>query len=315
MKTPKHWQTDNLLAKALFPLGCLYAFATFLRIKYIKPKKVKVPVICIGNLTAGGSGKTPVASSIASILKRVNKNPFFVTRGYKGKLFDVIVDKKIHTAVDVGDEPLILADAAPVVVNYNRYEGAKKACDNGADIIIMDDGFQNPKLFKNKSLLVIDGSVGMGNLMPIPAGPMREFLHQGLKRADAIVLLGDDKTNILSKIQNIPVFKGHVKPLLPKAQKKQAIAFAGIGRPEKFYQSLKNCGINLVKTFDFEDHHFYTPDELNNILTEAKNIDADIFTTSKDMVKIPLNMQKHFKVLEITISWQDEPSLKHFLLN
>ncbi len=314
MKTPTHWQNKNLTAVVLYPLGCLYAFVTWLRLKLNKPQKVKVPVVCIGNLTAGGSGKTPVALSFARILKNNGRKPFFISRGYGGKLQDVCVDKERHTPQDVGDEPLLLAEEAPVVVNSQRFAGAQKAVEQGADIIIMDDGFQNPALYKDKSFLVIDGAFGMGNLWPIPAGPMREFLRFGLKRANAAILLGEDKRNIVSKLGNLPIFKGEITPLRPICDKPHAIAFAGIGRPQKFYQSLEECGVSLVKTVDFPDHHFYSENELLKLIKEAKDLNADLFTTSKDMVKIPTELRQYFKVLEIGIKWQDEDKLKQFLL-
>ena len=210
MKTPKHWQTKNIIAYLLFLPSCLYALATWLRIKFVSPKKVKVPVICIGNLTAGGSGKTPVSVSIANILKKNGKKPHFVSRGYGGNLSDVNVDINVHSPFEVGDEPLLLVKEAPVIVNHKRYEGAQKAINNGADIIIMDDGFQNPSLYKDKSFLVIDGNVGLGNKFPIPAGPMREFLSLGKKRAQAVILLGEDKTGIIKEFDNLPVFYGDI---------------------------------------------------------------------------------------------------------
>ncbi len=314
MKTPRHWQKMNLTAALLFLPSCLYALATWVRIKLHKPQKVNVPVICIGNLTAGGSGKTPTATSIAQILKQNGKNPFFVSRGYGGTLKNVLVDVNLYSPQEVGDEPLLLAHRAPVVINSNRFEAAKLACENGADIIIMDDGFQNPTLFKDKSFLVIDGGVGLGNMLPIPAGPMREFFNQGIKRADAVIILGEDKHNIKEKFANLPIFYGEVVPIKPETTKSQAIAFAGIGRPEKFYQSLKDCGINLINTFDFPDHHFYTRNELNELVQKAQTLDADLFTTAKDMVKIPADLKSKFKVLDIEVKWQDEAALKQFLL-
>ena len=313
MKTPKHWQNKNFLANLLYLPGCLYAFATWCRICLNKPQKVNIPVICVGNLTAGGSGKTPVAVSLARLLKQKGKNPFFISRGYGGKLKNVIVDRQHHSSTEVGDEPLLLAREAPVVINPKRFEAAKKAVENGADVIIMDDGFQNPQLYKNKSLLVIDGAFGLGNTYPIPAGPMREFLSEGIKRADAVVMLGKDQTNILSKFGNLPVFFGAIIPVKPQTKEEKTVAFAGIGRPQKFYQSLEECGINVVKTFDFPDHHFYSEDELNDIVNYAQKIGADIYTTSKDMVKIPVSLQSRFKVLEIEIKWQDEVAISKFI--
>lgn len=315
MRTPKHWQKMNFIAAALYLPGCLYALASFIRIKLIKSTKVGVPVICIGNLTAGGSGKTPVAISVAKMLRRLGKNPFFVSRGYGGRLKDVVVDINKHSPQQVGDEPLLLAEAAPVVVNHKRVDAAQKAICQGADVIVMDDGFQNPQLYKDKSLLVIDGSVGMGNLCPIPSGPMREFLALGLKRADGVVLIGPDKCNILPKLGKLPVFRGDIVPVLPLKTKKTAVAFAGIGNPKKFYNSLEECGVNVIKRFDFPDHHFYSRNEIEKIIKEAAQIGADVFTTSKDMVKIPVDLQKQIKVLNIEIKWQDEQALENFVVS
>ena len=314
MKTPIHWQSLNLLSLALSPLGCLYALATWCRLKTHKPKKVNIPVICIGNLTAGGSGKTPTATAIAYILKNNGFHPFFVSRGYGGILKNVLVDNQKHTPQEVGDEPLLLSKVAPVVINSDRFAAAQKAVTLGADIIIMDDGFQNPTLFKDKSFLVIDGTNGMGNLLPIPAGPMREFLHQGLKRAQAVILLGEDKKNVLRRIKNLPIFHGCVTPVSPTRKTSKVIAFAGIGHPKKFYNSLTECGFDIVKTYDFPDHHFYTEEELLKIINEAQTLNAEIYTTAKDMVKIPAHLQSEFNTLEITIKWQDEAALTKFLL-
>ena len=313
MKTPNHWQTKNILALSLFLPSCLYAFATWLRIKLTTPKKVKVPVICIGNLTAGGSGKTPVSISIAKMLKQSDKNPYFISRGYGGNLSDIEVDINLHSPIEVGDEPLLLAKEAPVIVNHKRYEGAKKAIAEGADIIIMDDGFQNPALHKDKSFLVIDGKVGLGNMFPIPAGPMREFYSQGKKRAHAVIILGEDKTHVADKFNDLPIFYGEVVPQAPQTENKNVIAFAGIGRPQKFYDSLKNCGLNVIKTFDFPDHYLYKSDDIKKIVETAEDLGAEIFTTSKDFVKIPALYKNKIKVLEITIKWQDDKKLKEFI--
>ncbi len=313
MKTPKYWQSRNFIALSLFLPSCLYALATWLRIRFTTPKKVKVPVICIGNLTAGGSGKTPVSVSIANILKKNGKNPYFISRGYGGKLSDVEVDINIHSPIEVGDEPLLLAKEAPVIVNHKRFDGAQKAIKNGADIIIMDDGFQNPSLYKDKSFLVIDGNIGLGNMFPIPAGPMREFLSHGKKRAQAIILLGKDKTGIIKKFNNLPVFYGEVVTKEIKQNNKRIVAFAGIGRPQKFYDSLIKCGFEIVKSFDFADHYFYKEDDLKKIMEEAEKLNADVYTTSKDFVKIPALFKNKINVLEIDIKWNNYNELEEFL--
>lgn len=315
MKTPSHWNDKNIIAMLLRPFGWIYGGVTALRLKLIKPQKAAVPVICVGNLTAGGTGKTPVSISLAKLLKRNSVKPFFVTRGYGGTSSDVIVDPKKHSANDVGDEPLLLNEVAPVVVNHNRYRGALKAEQHGAQCIIMDDGFQNPSLHKDLSLLVVDGGYGFGNNLCIPAGPLREFKHCGLKRADALIVIGSDDHNITKQIKNIPVFYGKIVPIKPQNTSKSIIAFAGIGRPDKFYNSLKEVGFHLLKKIDFPDHHFYEEYELNKIITKAQTLNTEIYTTSKDYVKIPLALRHHFKVLEIEIEWEDEKELESFILS
>lgn len=313
MKTPKYWQSNSEISKILQPLGKIYAMLTWLRIKIIKPKKVDIPVICIGNITAGGTGKTPVAISLAKMLINDVYHPFFVTRGYGGRLQNVVVNNKKHLAKDVGDEPLLLSKQAPVVVNANRYQGAQLALKNGADMIIMDDGFQNPKLYKDLSFLVFDGNYGVGNGKIIPAGPLRETFEQGIKRADALLILGKDKHN-LSKKSGKKVFFGHIETNnTVVATNKDVLAFAGIGHPQKFYHSLKEIGFNVVKTIDFPDHHFYTRSELQSIIDQAKKLNAEIYTTGKDYVKIPNSLQAQIKVLEITVVWENPDELMKFI--
>lgn len=313
MKTPSYWNEKNLISNLLCPLGSLYTLATKLNIKFSRPKSVNKPVICIGNLTAGGTGKTPVAISLAGIIQSLGKKPFFVSRGYGGKLKGVVVDNQKHLAAQVGDEPLLLSRQAPVVVNPDRWQGACLAVNSGADLIIMDDGFQNPGLKKDLSFLVFDGGFGYGNGRGIPAGPLRESLSDGLKRTQAIIIIGKDKHNLAEKFAHFPVFKGTITPKPVINGSKKAIAFAGIGRPDKFYASMRETGFELLKTIDFPDHHQYTTQELENLIALAEQNQAELYTTSKDFVKIPVALQKHFKVLEIEISWEDKAGLTDFL--
>lgn len=315
MKTPRFWSNKNFISTLLRPLGYLYATATHFRVTHGKSQKVGRPVICIGNLTAGGTGKTPVAVSMAKLLQSQGKNPFFVSRGYGGTLKDILVDNKKHTAFEVGDEPLLLSRQAPVVINSNRYLAAQKALKSGAEIIIMDDGFQNPGLYKDLSFLVFDGGFGYGNGLAVPAGPLRENLHSGLKRANAIIIIGEDEHNLANEFMELPVFKGKIVPVNPQVNNREVIAFAGIGRPEKFYKSLNELGFNLVETLNFPDHHVYTKAELQKIITKAQKQGAVIFTTSKDFVKIPPQMHKFFHVLEIEIKWEDEEKLTTFIFD
>lgn len=314
MYTPTHWKNINLLSILLCPLGWLYGLATTLRLAFHKPRKVSVPVICVGNLTAGGTGKTPVSIALAELLQKNGRRPFFVTRGYGGSLQDILVEPDRHNAAQTGDEPLLLARRAPVVVNHRRFDGAQKAVLLGADIIVMDDGFQNPALYKDLSFIVIDGEFGLGNGFCIPAGPLREFVSRGLKRAQAVIIVGPDKHNFAAGFK-IPVFHARIEPNRPLSKDNpRVIAFAGIGRPQKFYKSLADCGFEILKTFDFPDHHFYKEAELLELIAQAHSLKADIYTTSKDYVKIPAALRGSFKVLEITVVWDDPERLTKFVM-
>ena len=314
MKTPKYWQSNSLISKLLTPLGRLYGLATNLRLKLVKPQKAEIPVICIGNITAGGTGKTPVSISIAKMLATDMYHPIFVTRGDGGKLQNVLVNNKKHTAQDVGDEPLLLAEQAPVVVNADRYAGAKLALKEGADVVIMDDGFQNPGLYKNLSFLVFDGHFGIGNGKIIPAGPLRETFENGIKRADALIILGKDKHNLAERTK-LPIFYGHTETAQTAINQENVVAFAGIGHPQKFYHTLSQQGFNVVETFDFPDHHYYTKDEIEKILQRAKELQAEVYTTSKDFVKIPAIYHKSINVLEIAVVWNKPEELLQFIKN
>ena len=314
MKTPKFWSSQNFISDLLFPLGLLYGLATKLRIKFGKTQKVNIPVICIGNVTAGGTGKTPVSIAIASLLQKKQKKVFFVSRGYGGKLKNIKVDGTKHSAAEVGDEPLLLAQQAPVIVNADRVAGAQKAQQEGAQLILMDDGFQNPGLHKDLSFLVFDGNSGIGNGRCIPSGPLRETLKDGLKRAQGIIILGEDKQNIAQQVGNLPVFYGKITATPLLLDNKNVIAFAGIGKPEKFYKSLQEQGFNIIKTFNFGDHHQYTRPELENLLHEAHYFNTELVTTTKDYVKIPTDLQKHFHVLKVDVCWESSEKLEKFIL-
>ena len=315
MKTPTYWKNKNFVSTMLCPLSGIYAAATAWRLKMTKAQKVDVPVICVGNLTAGGTGKTPVAVALAQIVREAGKKPFFVSRGYGGSLSGVIVDTAVHTAQQVGDEPLLLSREAPVSINADRYSAARKAVENGAEIIIMDDGFQNPTLHKDISFLVFDGGFGIGNGRVLPAGPLREKFAAGLQRADAAIIVGEDKTGLREKLGDMPVFEAHTVALPLPETSMPVIAFAGIGRPEKFYDSLRQAGLDVVRTFDFPDHHVYKESELRDLIDIAWKKDCELFTTAKDFVKIPHDLRHHFKVLEIAIKWQDKAGLRRFLHN
>jgi len=317
MKTPKFWKNKNLISTLLSPLGEIYAFATKQKIKNGKFPKLDVPVICIGNLSAGGTGKTPISISICKILQENGFNPCFITRGYGGKAKDLYIkkDEEIDPVL-AGDEPLLLSKIADVSINADRYKAGTKAIQTGADILVLDDGFQNPSLFKDKSFIVIDGKYGFGNQMPIPSGPLREKIADGLQRADAIIVVGEDKKDLnkLAEKYNLEFFNGFVTPVKPKTSNKNIIAFAGIGHPEKLYKSLEELGYNIKHKFDFPDHHYYNDDEIEKIINLSKNENLDIFTTTKDFTKIDAKHKSLLNILDIEIEWKNKNKLKKFLL-
>lgn len=296
-KTPKFWYNSQgvgarLAAAALSPLAALYGFAGRVKNGSVTPYDPGVPVLCIGNLTAGGSGKTPTALALCDLVRREGlfRNPVFLTRGYGGNLRGPVqVDPVIHGAAEVGDEALLLARRAPTILCRDRVEGAKTALALGPDLFIMDDGFQNPSLKKTASLVVVDGESGFGNGRLIPAGPLREPVHSGFRRADAFLILGPDRQGIgASMAADKPVFHGELQVYAAGVpdRKRRYIGFAGLGRPEKFRKTLEDIGISLAGWHPFPDHHPYSLRDINRLEREARAHDAALITTAKDAVRI-----------------------------
>ncbi|HVI53313.1 MAG TPA: tetraacyldisaccharide 4'-kinase [Candidatus Sulfotelmatobacter sp.] len=316
MKAPGFWYSGGVWGELLAPLGLLWAKLAERKYAKIRSHHAKVPVVCVGNLVAGGAGKTPVALSLADFLPGLN----YLSRGYGGKLEGpVLVDPHHHTFSMVGDEPLLLSETAPCWVAKNRLAGAKAAMHFGASCLVMDDGFQNPILAKDLSLLVVDGAVGFGNGRCIPAGPLREPVGKGLARADAVVILGEDKAEAEALVGRLapalPVLKARLETELEaeSLQDEPVIAFAGIGRPEKFFDTLESKGAKLVGAYAFPDHHPYHPTEIGEMLAEAETHAAALITTSKDFVRLPKHLQEQVGVLTVSVVWDDEEALRKVL--
>jgi len=303
MKTPLFWKTKNLTSTLLLPISKIYGFVTLYRLKHTTPYKSKAYVICVGNITAGGVGKTPISLALAQKYLQENKKVFFLTRGYKGKLKNILVNLDTHTPEQTGDEARLLAKTAPTIISPDRVAGAKLAEQLGAEIIIMDDGFQNPSLYKDESILVFDGLYGIGNQRIIPAGPLRETLATALPRATYAIIMGKDETNLKSQI-TLPCYQGKLTPAPLELHNKKVSAFAGIGHPQKFYDTLKQMGYKLIKTTDFEDHHNYTKEEINFLKEEAKANDILLITTEKDYVKLDASQQQGVYCLKVKASWE-----------
>ncbi|MDA0652265.1 MAG: tetraacyldisaccharide 4'-kinase [Proteobacteria bacterium] len=316
MPHPKFWRDDNGLSQLLLPLAIVWNAVTRIRMGLGTAWRAPVPVVCVGNLVVGGAGKTPLAIALARHLIATGHTPHFLSRGYGGReRGPVQVDLQHHDANAVGDEPLLLAAVAPTWVARNRPAGARMACAAGADVIVMDDGFQNPTLAKDISVLAIDGGYGFGNHRVMPAGPLRERLSSGLWRADAAVVIGTDATGALNGIRHYcAVHKAHFTPYPDDAiAGKRVFAFAGIGRPEKFYATLRQIGCTLAATKDFPDHHFYTAGQIMTLCEDAAALDAIPVTTEKDYVRLSDDAKAMIHVLRVELEWADMSSLDQIL--
>jgi tetraacyldisaccharide 4'-kinase len=319
MRPPEFWaRPDDLRARLLSPLGAAYGLAGRIRRRLVRPLRAPVRVICVGNLTVGGTGKTPVALALAERLLAMGHRPHFLTRGYGGRSRGPQrVDPARHEAADVGDEALLLAKAAPTWVARDRAAGARTAASAGAGLLVMDDGFQNPTLVQDLSLVVIDGEVGLGNRRLLPAGPLRESVPAGLARASAVVLVGEDRTAVLRLLPpGLPVLLAELvyPPEAGRLRAGRVVAFAGIGRPEKFFAGLAQVGAQVVATRAFADHHRYREAELRALASEAeRHGGARLVTTEKDHVRLPPAWRERVCVLPVKLRWRDPAALERTL--
>ena len=300
MRPPPFWDTDaprssSQVTRALLsPLGLVYAAMTARRIARTAPRRVDAAVICVGNLTVGGTGKTPISLALLEMAVAAGLKPAALSRGWRGKIKGPAkVDPAVHTFKDVGDEPLLLAQQAPTYIDPGRVEGAALAVKDGAALIIMDDGHQNPKLEKDFSIVVVDAVTGWGPGTIFPAGPLREPVRAGLARADAVIVMCPDPDHQIDYAAlglidlEIPVFKSWlVADAAPPPG--PLIAFAGIGRPQKFYDGVEAAGGQIADTASFPDHHAFSKGELNSLADLADAHSASLITTQKDWVRLPV---------------------------
>ncbi len=318
MRAPDFWSRSGwsagLTASALTPLGWLYGAATSWNHAHTRPHRARAKVICVGNLTVGGSGKTPVVLAVARLLQTKHLRPVILSRGYGGRVAEpTFVDETVHDAADVGDEPLLLASTAPVIVARDRRRGAALADAHKADVIVMDDGHQNFALAKDLSIVLVDATSGFGNGHLLPAGPLREFVRAGLARADAVVLVGEGNPGL-------PGFSGPVlrARLVPSGVSgfsgQKLVAFAGIGRPEKFFATLRALHADVVDTTSFGDHHIFSAAEIARLKAKARNENALLVTTEKDYVRLTPREREGISVLPIHAQF-DEPDVLEALLD
>ncbi len=313
MRAPEFWQRDGLLPRLLAPAAAVYAAATARRLA--RPGwRAPVPVICCGNATAGGAGKTTLALDLGARL--AGWRVAFLTRGHGGRVRGVHrVDAERDDAATVGDEALLLARCAPAWVAADRAAGARAAVAGGAGVLVMDDGLQNPGLARDLSFLVVDGGVGFGNGRVIPSGPLREPVAAAARRSTAAVVIGEDRSGVLAALPPaLPVLRAELEQRdAAGLAGRRVLAFAGIGIPEKFFAGLRAAGAVLVETAAFADHHPYAPAEIERLLVRAEAAGALIVTTPKDAVRLPAGVRARVRVVGVGLVWRDPAALEALL--
>lgn len=316
MRPPEFWRKRGAASTLLLPAAWIYAAATARRVRR-KGWRAPVPVISVGNLGVGGAGKTPVALALARRLIAAGRAPHFLTRGYGGRQAGPLrVDPARHAHRDVGDEALLLARLAPTWVARRRAPGALAAVAAGAGCIVMDDAHQNPDVAKDLSLVVVDGGYGFGNRRVIPAGPLREPVAAGLARADAAILVGDDRAGARARLGALPTIEARLVPdeaAVAALAGRKVVAFCGIGRPDKFFDTVTAMGATLVEALPFPDHHVFTPDDVMLAVELAARAGAVPVTTEKDFVRLPDEARPMVTPVPVRLDFADEAAIAALL--
>jgi len=316
MRTPTWWNTRSMLAHSLRPLSALYALGFRLDRALNAAQHAVLPVVGIGNLTAGGAGKTPATLAVVALLRSMGATPHIISRGYGGNIRTIHrVDPATDRAADVGDEPLLLAAHAPTWIGRDRLTSIAAAKAAGATIVVADDAMQHHRLYKDLQLLVVDAGFGFGNGLLLPAGPLREPLQSALARANQLILhigpLSHDQRAAYG--QNCPVLQATFQPVGDQAALMQGrwLAFAGIARPQKFYDTLRQMGVHVAGTQDFADHHPFAPHELEALAQTAKAQGLSLITTEKDWMRLSPEWRETISFLPVQLVLADDTALRH----
>ena len=327
MRAPSFWwQEPGAAAAWLGPVAAVYGAVAAARLRQ-PGEPAGVPVLCVGNPTLGGSGKTPTALALARLLIDVGERPFVLSRGYGGRLAGpVTVDQRHHRADDVGDEPLLLVRTAPTIIARDRVAGARAARRAGAGVIVLDDGFQNPSLTKDLSILVVDAQRGIGNGKVFPAGPLRAPFEAQLERAQALLIIGDGTAGAevasAAAARALTLFYGRLRPeaaAVASLKDARVLAFAGIGHPEKFFATLTAAGIDVATRREFPDHHRFTAPEAAALIAEADRTGLSLVTTEKDFVRLKdkralAALAARSRALPVTLEIEEEDRFRRFVL-
>jgi len=316
-RIPDFWAagTTSPWPLLLTPLAALYSIGNQINRAAAQPMEIAVPVISIGNLVVGGAGKTPTTLALAARFKAAGKNPAIISRGYGGSEPGPLrVEPNKHTAAQVGDEPLLLAEVAPTWICRDRPKAAQAAARSGCDIILADDAHQTYDLDRDLNLLVVDGQQGFGNGLQLPAGPLRESISDGLARTDAVIRIGPADTPL--DFRGLPVFAAELQPVITDAKvlkDERVLAFAGIGRPEKFFQTLEALGAHLLGREAFPDHAIYEPDTIMRLVEQAAALKAVLVTTAKDYARLPPEARAMVQVLRVELVFAEPAKLDAFI--
>jgi len=321
MREPAFWyRPSSWLSRSLMPLGAVYGAVAARRLTRagIDPG---IPVLCVGNYHVGGAGKTPAVLALVNLLREAGEAPIVLSRGFGGKLRGpIMVDPGRHAAADVGDEPLMMAQAVAVVVARDRVDGVALARSQGASVIVMDDGFQNPAIAKNASLIVIDGDRGLGNGCVFPAGPLRAPLLPQVARTDALIIVGNgsaaDTVAAAIAARGGMVLRAHLVPSeasVAALRGKRVLAFAGIGDPPRFFGTLRRSGVDVVAEKAFTDHHAFSDSEIEALVAAAKRDGLTLVTTEKDVARLGRNSALDVMPFAVTLRFDDETKLLRFL--